>query len=266
MPTAQVNGATLYYERAGVGDPLVFLHGAWGGLRNFDAQFDGLTDDFEVIAVDFRGHGRSEKTEAGHTIAQYARDVEAILDLLDIEKTVLVGWSLGAIISWEYVHRFGTDHIRGLVDVDMEAAPGDWSPDSPGRYDADTLQAITDAVQADHWALIEQSNRDLVAEPQPEPIATTMFDEFTRCPPTIKVAIIAAATTCDYRDVLRGLDVPILVCAGADETWRSVAAVEEIDELAPDSQFVLFEESGHCPMFEEPDRFNRIVSEFVESL
>jgi len=70
----------------------------------------------------------------------------------------------------------------------------------------------------------------------------------------------------DYRDVLPVIDVPTLVCAGADETWRSVASVEYAAELVPDADFVLFAESGHCPTVEEPERFNRVLREFVASL
>lgn len=70
----------------------------------------------------------------------------------------------------------------------------------------------------------------------------------------------------DYREVLSTVDIPMLVCAGADETWRTVAVVERTAKLVPDSRFELFEESGHDLTVEEPDQFNRVVSEFVESV
>ena len=70
----------------------------------------------------------------------------------------------------------------------------------------------------------------------------------------------------DYRDVLPEINVPTLVCAGADEKWRSVASVEYAAELIPDARFELFEESGHCLTIEEPEKFNRLVTDFVTSL
>lgn len=66
--------------------------------------------------------------------------------------------------------------------------------------------------------------------------------------------------------MLPEVDVPTLVCAGADEKWRSVASVRYAAELLPDARFERFEESGHCPTVEEPQRFNRVLSEFVASL
>lgn len=53
--------------------------------------------------------------------------------------------------------------------------------------------------------------------------------------------------------VLRGVDVPTLLCAGTDEKWRSVASVEYAADLIPNARFELFEESGHCITVEEPE-------------
>ena len=92
-----------------------------------------------------------------------------------------------------------------------------------------------------------------------------MFDEMSRTPPSIKSAMLLELL-CDYRDVLPAIDVPTLVCAGADEKWRSVPAVEHAAELLPDARVERFEESGHCPTVEEPERFNEVVGDFVESL
>jgi pimeloyl-ACP methyl ester carboxylesterase len=91
MPVIQCNGAELYYEDHGVGQPIVFLHGGTAGLRYFEPQLMGLSDEYRTIAVDFRGHGRSEKTELGHTFDQYAHDVQTFLEQLELDRVVLVG-------------------------------------------------------------------------------------------------------------------------------------------------------------------------------
>jgi pimeloyl-ACP methyl ester carboxylesterase len=123
MPVFECNGADLYYEEYGEGQPIVFLHGATAGLRYFESQLTGLSNEYRAIAVDFRGHGRSEKTGLGHTLSQYARDLREFLLQLDLEDVVITGWSMGAIVSWEYIRQFGTDRVRAMVDVDMEPSP-----------------------------------------------------------------------------------------------------------------------------------------------
>lgn len=263
MPTIRCNGATLYYEDRGTGHPIVFLHGAWAGLRFFRPQLEGLSSEYRPVAFDFRGHGRSERTDAGHTVEQYARDLRAFLDARELDDVVLVGWSLGALVSWEYVDRFGTDRVRALVNVDMEPSPGRWT--DGGRYDAERLERIHVAVQRDHWSFTERIGEQLLKDAPSAATRRMMFDETMQCPPSIKSAIILDATLKDYRTVLPEIDVPTLVCAGADEKWRSVAAVEDAAELVPNAEFELFEESGHCLTIEEPERFNRVVGRFVDS-
>ncbi|UPV73210.1 alpha/beta hydrolase [Halorussus limi] len=266
MPVSQCNGANLYYEEEGAGRPIVFLHGAWAGLRFFEPQLMNLSDEFQTVALDFRGHGRSEKSEAGHTVPQYARDVRAFLDHQDLDEIVLVGWSLGALVAWEYVDQFGTDGIRGLVNVDMEAAPGPAGNEEAPTYDLDRFRDINRSIQADHLAFIEQTIDVSFKHPPTDDLRTTILDEDSRSPPTVKSAIIIDATLCDYREVLPDIDVPMLVCAGADEKWRSVPVVKRTADLVPEARFELFEESGHSLTVEEPEKFNQVVSDFVKSL
>jgi pimeloyl-ACP methyl ester carboxylesterase len=101
MPYVQCNGADLYVDDRGEGAPIVFLHGVLHGLRFLEAQLAGLSTDYRTVAFDCMGHGRSEKTELGHTVPQYARDLRALLERLDLADVVLVGWSMGAFVSWD---------------------------------------------------------------------------------------------------------------------------------------------------------------------
>ncbi|WP_315910393.1 alpha/beta fold hydrolase [Halapricum hydrolyticum] len=117
MPVIQCNGAGLYYEDYGEGQPIVFLHGATAGLRYFESQLTAMSSNYRTVGVDFRGNGRSEKTEVGHTTQHYAEDIRAFLEQLSLDDIVLVGWSMGAIVSWEYVHQFGADRIRGRSSI-----------------------------------------------------------------------------------------------------------------------------------------------------
>jgi pimeloyl-ACP methyl ester carboxylesterase len=262
----QCNGADLYYEDYGEGQSIVFLHGAWAGLRFFEPQLTGLSNEYRAMAVDFRGHGRSEKTEAGHTVSQYARDVEAFLDQRDLTDVVLVGWSLGALVAWEYVKQFGTGGLRALVNVDMEAAPGRGGDGAGPTYDLDRLWDIHVGIQTDHLEAIERSIEKWLADSPSDRLRTLILDEDARSPPLVKSSIIFDATMRDYQEVLPTVDIPMLVCAGADEKWRTVDVVERTAELVPDARFELFEKSGHCLTIEEPDRFNQAVGQFLDSL
>lgn len=265
MPVVQCNGAELYYEDLGDGRPIVFLHGMAAGLRYFEPQLTGLSDEHRTVAFDFRGQGRSEKTELGHTLAQHARDLRAVLERLDLDDVVVVGWSMGALVSWDYVDQFGTDRVQALVDVDMEPSPLQREGYDHGTYTVEGLRTALVGVQTDPVGLAEDHIEALLKDPPSRELRTMMLDEATRTPPPIQAAMLLELLR-DYRDVLPHVDVPTLVCAGADEKWRTVVAVRYAAELVPDARFERFEGSGHCPTVEEPDRFNRVLTEFVNSL
>lgn len=265
MPYVQCRGADLYYEETGEGVPIVFLHGVMASLRFFESQLAGLSNEYRTVALDCRGHGRSEKTDLGHTVAQYARDLDAFLQRRDLEDVVLVGWSMGAFVSWDYVDQFGTNRVRALVDVDMEATRFQWDDYEHGLTDLDGLKDTLALAQRDHSSLIERVTEQVFKQPTTE-TRTLQFDELSRTPAPIKSAILFDALTRDYRDVLPGVDVPTLVCAGADEKRGTVAAVKHVADLIPDARFERFEDSSHCPTLEEPERFNRVLGRFVDSL
>lgn len=265
MPTVDCNSATLYYEDHGTGDPIVFLHGIAAGLRFFEPQLRGLSDDYRIVAFDFRGHGRSENTALGHTLPQYARDVDAFLDALDLDDVVLVGWSMGALVSWDYVDQYGTDRLRATVNVDMEPCPFNQPGYEHGSYDLEShAEALVD-LQTDYIGFLDDAAESLVKDAPSRDLETLLVDERSRTSPQTFATLFLEILR-DYRDVLPEIDVPTLVCAGADESWRSVAAVESAAELVPDARFELFEESSHTLTVEEPERFNAVVREFVHSL
>ncbi|SIQ80092.1 Pimeloyl-ACP methyl ester carboxylesterase [Haladaptatus litoreus] len=266
MPDEQCNGATLYFEEQGEGTTIVLLPGVTTGIRFFVPQMANLSDDFQTIALDYRGHGRSEKTETGHTVPQYARDLRAFLDQRELDDVVLVGWSMGALVAWEYIDQFGTDGIRGLVVVDMSASPFQWDDFEHGNTDLDRLTETLELVQTNHLALVDGLIQQTFKKPPSEDVRRLVFDEVSRSPPPVKSAILFDYAMRDYRNVLPDIDVPTLVCAGADEKWRTVAAVEDVAGRIPNTEFELFEESGHVPTLEQPDEFNRAVGEFVDGL
>lgn len=226
-----------------------------------------MSGEYRTIGVDFRGHGRSEKTELGHTLQHYAEDVETFLEQLELDDVILVGWSMGAIVSWEYVHQFGTNRIQALVDIDMEPSPVKREDYDYGSYGIDDLEKAISQIQSSPLQLLDQQATAMLKDPPSRELHNLILDEGSRSPASIQGALLFALLYLrDYRDVLPKIDVPTLVCAGSDETWRSVASVEYVTELVPNTQFELFENSGHCFTVEEPEHFNHVLSDFIRTL
>ena len=156
MATVRVNGVELYYQDVGSGDAVVFVHGVWMSSRCFAPQLEGLADRHRVLALDLRGHGGSEHAQSGHTVAQYARDLRAFLEALELREPVVVGWSMGSLVLWDYVRQFGVDGLRGIVVVDQTPSDYKW-PDWPhGGFDFEELRHVMSACQTDRSAFVDE--------------------------------------------------------------------------------------------------------------
>jgi pimeloyl-ACP methyl ester carboxylesterase len=259
------DGASIHYEDAGSGRPLVLLHGVCMSSRFFREQA-ALAGRHRVLTVDFRGHGASAPCDHGHTVAQYARDVHELLEALQLEGAVLVGWSMGSIVAWQYLRQFGLHRVAGHVVVSQ--GPSDLKrPDWPlGLFDLDELAELCVAVQEDMAAAFADFTPTMFLTP-PDPDARAwMLHEILRCRPTTATAILLSQTLPDARPVLDGLALPTLLAFGRDETLVPIAAGEWLRDHVPGAELVLFERSGHCPMLEEPERFNALVTEFAAGL
>src|SRR5215208_3006346 len=93
----ETDGARIWYASFGSGPPVILLHGGLGHSGNWGYQVPALVESgYRAVTIDSRGHGRSTRNTRPYTYEQMASDVSAVMDTLDLEKAVLVGWSDGA--------------------------------------------------------------------------------------------------------------------------------------------------------------------------
>jgi pimeloyl-ACP methyl ester carboxylesterase len=97
--TAEVNGAAIWYAMYGSGLPVVLLHGGLANSNYWGNQVPVLAQNYQVIVIDSRGHGRSTRSAAPYGYELMASDVLGVMDKLNLQKAAIVGWSDGAIIG-----------------------------------------------------------------------------------------------------------------------------------------------------------------------
>ncbi len=117
MPHAQINGARLWYEIRGSGEPLLLHHGYTASRINWLPAAELLEDRYQIILMECRGTGESEHTEQGYTLEQYAADVIGMLDHLGLDKVTFAGHSMGGGIGY----LLGLNHPERLARLILMA-------------------------------------------------------------------------------------------------------------------------------------------------
>ncbi|MGG0052722.1 alpha/beta fold hydrolase [Bacillus atrophaeus] len=256
----------LYYEMYGEGTPILFIHGVLMSGEFFHKQFSALSNNYQCIRLDLRGHGESEKTLHGHTISEYAKDVRQFIEALQLENTVLVGWSMGAFVVWDYINQFGHDKIQAVTIVDQSASDYNWEGWEHGAFDFAGLTAAMESIQTDPLPFYKNFIANMFAEPPAAKEEEWMLREIRKQPAAIASTILFSQTAADYRDTVQNVQVPTLICFGEDHKFFSTKAGEYLHNKIPQSKLVTFSKSSHCPFLEEPDAFNGELLSFLEEL
>ncbi len=259
------DGVKIHYEEKGRGKPLILIPGWSCSTKFFVRNFDELAKSYRVVSMDLRGHGESEKPARGYRIARFAKDLKDLLDSLDIRDANLLGWSMGGSVIWSYIDLFGNDRLDKLILVDQTPRQyhnPEWEWGG-GCRNAEELAIVTTRLEYDPVGVARGLVTACMAE-NPTPEEVDFFaGEILKCPPAVRAAIMADHTAQDWRDILPTISLPTLVMVGARSKVFPNQGVEYAARNIPGCMTVYFEKSGHMPFYEEPEKFNQVVKEFL---
>lgn len=252
MPIAAVNGLSIYFERAGAGEPLLFISGTGGDLRAKPNQFDGpLPKAFEMISYDQRGLGRSDKPDIAYSMADYADDAAALMESQGWASAHVVGVSFGGMVAQELALRHPA-RVRRLVLACT-------SPGGAGgaSYPFHEIEHLKGEERARHLLPISDTRRDAGwAGANPEAyakaIALAAADPFADEPGRAQGAHrqLEARAAHDTWDRLTQIAAPTLIAAGR---YDGVALPETQEKMAariPGAELQFFE-GGHLFMIQD---------------
>ncbi len=274
------DGVRLYYEDSGSGKPVILIHGGGLSLGWWRKQVPALSQRFRVIAADTRGNGRSDKTPWGHRTARYAMDVRQIIETLDLDEVTLVGWSIGARTVLSYIELFRNYRLKGVVLVDeVPSIEVHGPPDREPERDTEARCRIPDPSRSRNPMPNRNPNLHLrtrrsasagnfgvCSSPSDVPDAEldVLLEESRENTPAQGVTLGPDYQAQDWRPMLPSIDLPVLIATGG----RSGAypGCRYMYEHIPGARMEVFEDSGHVLFYEEPDRFNAVVAEFIDGL
>lgn len=263
MGTAEVNGAVLYREVAGEGEPLVLVHAGIADGRMWDGQFAAFARRYRVIRYDMRGFGKSEMVAGPYS---HHADLSGLLDDLGIERASFVGCSMGGRTVIDFaLENPGRAVALALVGPSVGGFESDADP--PPQWDellaaeeAGDLEKVSE-LEVRIWVdgpsrgadVVDPSVRDLVREMNLIALrneATGLGTEIPLDPPAV--------------GRLDGMRVPSMVIVGDLDRPEVISRTDLLERDLPDVRKVVMPGTAHLPNMEQPGRFNDLVLSFLE--
>jgi len=245
---------------------ILFIHG-WPGNHNlFEYQFDVLPKmGYRCIGIDYRGFGLSDKPWSGYDYNRLADDIRCVVDVLKLQNFTLAGHSTGGAICVRYMARYngyGVSKLALFAAAAPSLVPRPYFPYGIPR------QAVVDIIQGtynDRPKMLRGFGDMIFHKPVSAPFADWIFQLGLQASGWATAAI--ANTWLGEEELfydLKTINVPTLILHGVhDKVCLFPLAVAQRNSI-DHSKLVPFEESGHFLFYDERDKFNKELMEFIE--
>jgi 3-oxoadipate enol-lactonase len=259
----ETNGARIAYDVEGRGEPVVLIHAGIANRGQWDAQVTALRDAYRVIRYDTRGYGESETDAVPFS---NRADIAALLDHLDERSAHLVGMSRSGSIALDFAIEF-PDRVRSLV----VAAGGISGYESPDGSPSGTFDEADRLWEAKDWERLADWEADFWVDGPGKPRG--------RADPAIRAKVHGWILD-NYRAEkeegqpivldppavgrLGELRAPLLVILGELDEPGTSEAMRHLAASVPGAQLEVFENAAHMLNLEQPERFNRVLREFLD--
>jgi len=272
---AEVNGIRICYEMHGEGNPLILVHG-WGGTKEgWFVHIDALSKHFRVITFDNRGAGKSDHPNIPYTMDMYADDIYGLLEFLKIEKTHIIGASLGGMIVLNFILKY-PDKVNKVVL--MNTWPGFPNEQGPEIYkeskityykelEKDPLNTFLKSTKSsfsrefwkkmvenpkrkffDLWSVEDLIERDLKSQYTPQDNENAAY----------------AVKGHNVQDRLHEIKSETLILCGAKDRIAPLSVNKKMLEKIPNSTLKVIEDARHSLPLEKTPEVNNILVDFLK--
>ncbi len=240
MSAIILDGSMVHYEALGRGRPIVFLHGWVGSWRYWINAMQIASTSFRAYAIDMFGFGDTTRDPLRYSLDRQADLVNRFLEEMGIGKVALVGHDLGALVAMSFVKQW---------------------PKSVDRMMAINCPMEYDAVNARMRTATMPELVEWLAARTPE--ATAALSDASKADPQAVSASLAGLQANNLFGDIRNLGVPSLFVYGPNDQAITTPSQEKADALPNHMHQMTLEGTGHFPMIDNPNQFNRLMTDFL---
>jgi len=257
MPKKLVNDIEIYYEIIGEGEPLLLVHGLGSSTRDWEASVPIFSKDYQVITVDIRGHGKTDKPKGPYSIKNFAKDIADILMSLGFNSVNVLGISLGGMIVIQLTIDY-PELIKTLAVVNSAPTSGDLSlfekviNDRIEIIKAKGMRGIGEAIAP-----------VLFIKPEQEELRNKFVERWAENNPEAYISALKSIKAWSVSDdQLHTIKCPTLILA-SDQDYSPVSVKKELVKKIQNSHLVIINDARHALPIEKPEEFNAAVMEFL---
>jgi pimeloyl-ACP methyl ester carboxylesterase len=249
------DGVKIVYSAAGSGEPaLVFIHGGLAERSFWDGQLKAFADRHRVIALDLPGHGESGANRKKWGLPEFGADVRAVIEAEGLKKVVILGNSLGGPVAIEAALLLPGKAI-GVVGVDTFQSLDYRITPEEARQRAETFRQ-------DYSGSLKLMVRSLFHPDADPALVADAERRMAHTPPEAAYSMFMSMAGYDVGVSARRLSVPLWALNG--DLYST--AIQAVRKVKPDFDAVILPHTGHYPMLERPDEFNRSLMEIIAKL
>jgi pimeloyl-ACP methyl ester carboxylesterase len=262
-----VNDVHLYYERIGSGEPLVLVHGSWVDHSSWDQLIPFLSEDFDIVTYDRRGHSASERLDAQGSTDEDAADLAALIEALDMAPAHIVANSFGSVITL----RLAASRPELLARLCLHEPPAiPLLLENPAN--AELLQGLGTQLPAvvakiaagEHEDAARQFVDEIALGPGIwESLPAEQKSMFVRNAPTFLDEASDPNTLAVDLDGVSSFEHPVLLTEGDQSPPFYAKIIDVLVEALPNVDRRRIEGTGHVPQLTHPENYSDIVSSFA---
>lgn len=252
-------GVTLEYDDIGNGVPLLLIHAFPLDRSMWRAQIAGVQQLYRVIAPDLRGFGHSTETDGeAVSMEQYAADLKALLDSVNVRQVVVGGLSMGGYVALAFVAQYA-DRVKGLILANTRAVADTDEAKQTRLTNADRVRAEGTSFLIDSMA-----PRMLGPAAKPEIGITVRSIMARQRSAGIASALRGMAARPDRSALLRYVKAPTLIITGSADVMIPSADSETMHKAMShnNSNLVTIPDAGHLSNLDKADAFNEALRQF----
>ncbi|MGP1678344.1 MAG: alpha/beta fold hydrolase [Burkholderiales bacterium] len=264
-------GVRLYYEEAGQGTPILFVHEFMGEYRSWEAQLRYFSRRYRCIAFNARGYPPSDVPEKAedYDFEHQRAGILAMLDRLDIDKAHIVGLSMGAFATFY----FGMKWPERALSLTLAGIGSGSMPESRARFRQES-EAAADQLLAEGWekgAALRGQSPTRVQLQNKNPRGFAEFIELVKrhsakgSALTLKGYQALRPSLDEFKEQMAKCRVPALIISG-DEDEPCLDASLMLKRHMPSAGLALLPQTGHACNLEEPELFNMLCEKFLHQV